>query len=119
MQDASGVDLDQFRRWYSQAGTPVVTVRGAYDAADRTYALHVTQHLPATPGQPSKLPLHIPLAVGLVGPDGRDMPLSRDKVTDDDDTFRPLVAQDYCLTWEAGRDGAIIDYRILLNRSQR
>ncbi len=34
MQDASGVDLDQFRRWYSQAGTPVVTVRGAYDAAD-------------------------------------------------------------------------------------
>ncbi len=75
MQDASGVDLDQFRRWYSQAGTPVVTVRGAYDAADRTYALHVTQHLPATPGQPSKLPLHIPLAVGLVGPDGRDLPL--------------------------------------------
>ena len=75
MQDASGVDLDQFRRWYSQAGTPVVTVRGAYDAADRTYALHVTQHLPATPGQASKLPLHIPLAVGLVGPDGRDLPL--------------------------------------------
>ena len=47
------------------------------------------------------------------------MPLSRDKVTEDDDTFRPLVAQDYCLTWEAGRDGAILDYRILLNRSQR
>ena len=47
------------------------------------------------------------------------MPLSRDKTTEDDDTFRPLVAQDYCLTWEAGRDGAIIDYRILLNRSQR
>ena len=75
MQDASSVNLDQFRRWYGQAGTPVVSVRGAYDAASCTYALHVTQHLPATPGQPSKLPLHIPIAVGLVGPDGRDLPL--------------------------------------------
>jgi|KBSSwiStaDraftv2_1062776.scaffolds.fasta_scaffold02241_15 hypothetical protein len=47
------------------------------------------------------------------------MPLLRDKATEDDDTFRPLVARDYCLTWQAGREGAIIDYRILLNRSQR
>ncbi len=47
------------------------------------------------------------------------LPLSLDKTTEDDGTFRPLVAQDYCLTWEAGREGAIIDYRILLNRSQR
>ena len=47
------------------------------------------------------------------------MPLVRDKATEDDDTFRPLVARDYCLTWQAGREGAIIDYRILLNRSQR
>jgi hypothetical protein len=47
------------------------------------------------------------------------MPLSRDKATEDDGTFRPLVAQDYCLMWEAGREGAIIDYRILLNRGLR
>ena len=47
------------------------------------------------------------------------MPLSRDKATEDDATFRPLVAQGYCMVWEAGREGAIIDYRILLNRSQR
>ena len=47
------------------------------------------------------------------------MPLARDKAMEGDETFRPLVAQDYCLTWQAGREGAIIDYRILLNRSQR
>ena len=47
------------------------------------------------------------------------VPLLRDRTTGDDDTFRPLVARDYCLTWQAGREGAIIEYRILLNRSQR
>jgi aminopeptidase N len=79
MQDAAretgAIDLTQFRRWYAQAGTPVLRVRGAYDAAARSYTLEVTQHCPATPGQPAKEPFHIPLAVGLVGPDGRDLPL--------------------------------------------
>jgi aminopeptidase N len=75
MADASGVDLAQFRRWYSQAGTPVVRARGHYDAAARTYALALSQHTDPTPGQPEKLPFHIPFAVGLVGPDGKDLPL--------------------------------------------
>ncbi len=69
------VDLAQFKRWYSQAGTPVVTAAGKFDAALATYTLEFTQHTPATPGQPSKSPLHIPMAVGWVGRDGRDMPL--------------------------------------------
>jgi hypothetical protein len=47
------------------------------------------------------------------------MPVSRDDTTQEDGTFRPLVAQDYCLTWEAGREGAIVDYRILLTRGPR
>jgi len=47
------------------------------------------------------------------------MPVTRDDVTTDDGTFRPLIAQDYCLMWEAGREGAILDYRILLNRGRR
>jgi hypothetical protein len=47
------------------------------------------------------------------------LPVVRDDVTRDDDTFRPLIAQDYCLMWEAGREGAIIDYRILLVRGKR
>jgi aminopeptidase N len=75
MQDASRVDLSQFRRWYSQAGTPVLDIRGTYDADKHTYTLEVAQSTQPTPGQPVKAPFHIPLAVGLVGPDGRDIPL--------------------------------------------
>ncbi|MEO5763844.1 MAG: aminopeptidase N [Casimicrobiaceae bacterium] len=76
MQDASGVDLSQFRRWYSQAGTPVISVAGHYDRKAKTYTLDVAQRTPPTPGQPVKAPFHIPLAVGLLGPDGRDLPLT-------------------------------------------
>jgi aminopeptidase N len=80
MQDASGVDLTQFRRWYSQAGTPVVEASGTYDAAAHTYTLTLRQHcakvgVETLPGAPEKLPFHIPFAVGLIGPDGQDMPL--------------------------------------------
>ena len=56
----------------------MVTATGKFDAALSTYTLEFTQHTPATPGQSRKLPLHIPLAVGLVGPDGRDLPLRQD-----------------------------------------
>jgi aminopeptidase N len=79
MQDAApgadGIDLAQFRRWYVQAGTPVASVRGHFDATARRYTLDVAQRCPPTPGQPHKEPFHIPLAVGLLGPDGRDLPL--------------------------------------------
>ncbi|MDB5903704.1 MAG: pepN [Betaproteobacteria bacterium] len=75
MADASGVDLTQFKRWYDQAGTPRVEVTDAYDAAAKRYTLDVRQSCPPTPGQPDKAPFHIPLAVGLVGPDGKDIPL--------------------------------------------
>ena len=78
MQDASRVELTQFRRWYSQAGTPVVAVRGAYDAAAQTYTLDIAQSTPPTPGQPEKQPFHIPFAVGLVDQTGRDIPLRLD-----------------------------------------
>jgi len=76
MQDASGVDLTQFRRWYEQAGTPVVEAEGKYDAAARRYVLTLKQSCPPTPGQETKLPFHIPFALGLVGPDGGDLPLT-------------------------------------------
>ena len=75
MQDASGVDLNHFRRWYDQAGTPVLEVLGEYRAADRRYTLTVKQSCPSTPGQPEKQPLHIPLAVGLIGTDGNELDL--------------------------------------------
>ncbi len=94
MEDAAradgGPDLAQFRRWYAQAGTPVVRTCGAYDAAAKTYTLDVEQHTPATSGQPHKTALHIPLAVGLVGPDGRDLPLALDGERRDVATTRVL-----------------------------
>jgi aminopeptidase N len=73
MQDASGVDLTQFRRWYHQAGTPEVTAADAYDAAARRYTLTLSQRTPATPGQPDKQPLVIPVAMGLLDQAGRDV----------------------------------------------
>jgi aminopeptidase N len=75
MQDATGVDLAQFRRWYAQRGTPQIAARGRYDAAARTYTLEVEQSQPSLTGSRRKPPLHVPLAVGLLGPDGHDMPL--------------------------------------------
>ena len=75
-RESGGRDLAQFRRWYAQAGTPVVRVRGRYDARAKTYTLDIEQHTPPTPGQPHKPPLHIPFAVGLVAADGTDLELA-------------------------------------------
>jgi aminopeptidase N len=73
--DVSGADLAQFMLWYSQAGTPELVATGGYDADARTYRLDVAQTVPPTPGQPTKEAMVIPLAIGLVGRDGRDLPL--------------------------------------------
>jgi aminopeptidase N len=76
--DATGADLKRFMRWYWQAGTPEVAVTGRYDARAQTYRLEVAQAVPPSPGQPAKASMVIPLAVGLVGADGRDLALVRD-----------------------------------------
>ncbi|WOI48027.1 aminopeptidase N [Acidovorax sp. BLS4] len=67
--------LPQFKRWYSQAGTPRVQATGVYDAAARTYTLTLSQSLAPTPGQPLKQPAVIPVALGLLGADGSALPL--------------------------------------------
>ncbi|NTF86538.1 aminopeptidase N [Agrobacterium rhizogenes] len=69
-EDVSGRDLAQFSLWYHQAGTPLVTASGAYDAAARSFTLSLEQMQPATPGQTSKAPLHIPLRMVLIAEDG-------------------------------------------------
>jgi len=71
--DANGIDLTQFSRWYAQAGTPRVRARGEYDPQRLTYTLHLAQSCPPTPGQANKLPLHIPVRLGLIGADGKDL----------------------------------------------
>ncbi|MCL2310760.1 MAG: aminopeptidase N [Proteobacteria bacterium] len=75
MQDASGRDLTQFKRWYSQAGTPEIRASGSFDAESRSYTLTLEQHTAPTPGQPDKAPLAIPVAIGLLDDQGNDLPL--------------------------------------------
>lgn len=78
MEDASNIDLSQFRRWYSQAGTPTLSVRDDYNPELEQYTLHVTQHTPPTAEQKEKLPLHIPLDIELYDGQGKVIPLQRD-----------------------------------------
>lgn len=73
MEDVSGIDLMQFRRWYHQAGTPIVTVTDQYDANKQTYSLTFTQHCDPTPGQATKLPLFIPVRMGLLNQQGESI----------------------------------------------
>jgi aminopeptidase N len=75
MEAANAVDLQQFRRWYAQAGTPRITVSRSYDAADRQYTLTLKQETPPTPGQEEKLPLHIPLKLALLDSSGSELTL--------------------------------------------
>ena len=75
MEDASNIDLGQFRNWYYQAGTPVVSIQSEYDADTKRYTLYVSQSCPDTPGQSNKKPLTVPLRLGLLGSDGKDLPL--------------------------------------------
>ncbi|HEY8608942.1 MAG TPA: aminopeptidase N [Noviherbaspirillum sp.] len=75
MADANSRDLTQFELWYSQAGTPRVKVETAYDADEQVFDITLSQSCAPTPGQAEKQPFHIPVAVGLLDGDGRDMPL--------------------------------------------
>jgi len=74
MQDAGGVDLNRFKLWYEQAGTPEITVEDHWDEASRGYELSVAQKVPPTPGQPEKSAMLTPLAIGLLGSDGGELP---------------------------------------------
>ncbi|GLQ55072.1 aminopeptidase N [Devosia nitrariae] len=72
-EDANEVDLGQFKTWYLEAGTPKVTVSDTYDAESQTYRLSINQETAPTPGQPEKADRVIPVAFGLIGPNGSPM----------------------------------------------
>ncbi len=78
MEDASNVDLSHFRRWYSQAGTPVVTVRDDYNPETEQYTLTISQMTPPTAEQQEKHPLHIPFDIELYDNEGKVIPLQKD-----------------------------------------
>lgn len=85
LADASGKNLTQFKRWYSQAGTPRLQVTDTYDEDAQEYSLHIKQSCPATPECQEKLPFHIPIAMGLLGCAG-DLPLYLKDVEPDFET---------------------------------
>jgi aminopeptidase N len=86
-EDVTGRDLVQFKRWYSEAGTPRLKV--AEDWADGVYTLTFTQDTPATPGQPKKLPRVIPIKVGLLNPNGAEVvPTLMLEMTEKKQSFR-------------------------------
>jgi len=75
LEDASGEDFSHFKLWYSQAGTPRLEVQRKYDPGAKTYTVTIKQSCPPTPGQKDKKAFHIPLAIGLLDNQGRDMSL--------------------------------------------
>lgn len=75
MEDVSGLNLSQFKRWYSQAGTPILTVKEDYDPVQQIYHLQLSQSCPQTPDQSTKEPFLIPVKMGLLNQAGQPIPL--------------------------------------------
>lgn len=75
MSEANNKDLSSLHKWYGQAGTPEVNIKTEYNPEEKTYALTASQRTPPTPGQIEKVPVLIPLKMGLLGPDGKEIPL--------------------------------------------
>ena len=100
MEDASGRDLSQFRLWYEQAGTPVLTVSDEFDAGPGIYRLTIEQNIPDTPGQTNKKPQHIPFSLGLLGQDGQPLPLQLEAGVSEAPTERVLELTEAVHTFE-------------------
>lgn len=91
MEKVSGKDLSQFKRWYYQSGTPLLTIKAHYDAAAKEYTLDVKQETLPTTDQQEKQTLHIPLAMGLLDEKGREVPL---KLKNSDDSAATTLVLD-------------------------
>lgn len=93
MEDANGIDLTQFKRWYSQAGTPRLAVTESYDASAKTYSLTFRQSAPTTPGQPgdTKKPFVIPVSLGLLDKQGQEIALRLQGESSADGTSRVIA----------------------------
>lgn len=92
MEDANGKDLTQFKRWYSQAGTPEITASTHYDENQQTFSLILSQSCPPTPGQPEKEPFHIPVRIALWDTQQKPIQIS--------ETVLELKEQQQSWTWK-------------------
>ncbi|KAL8271403.1 hypothetical protein Esti_004604 [Eimeria stiedai] len=102
MEDASGLDLSQFDRWFSEAGTPEITVvEATYKPPLKTFSITFTQLTPPTPSQPTKLPLMIPIKIGLIGKTSKkdilNPPTVVFKLTSEKQTFDILNVKEDCV----------------------
>ncbi|MCG7630363.1 aminopeptidase N [Epibacterium sp. MM17-32] len=121
-EDSTGRDLQQFKNWYSQAGTPRLSVEDSYD--DGTYTLTFRQTTPPTPGQDHKDPKVIPIAVGLLGPDGDEVvPTTVLEMTEAEQSFRfdglsarpiPSILRDFSAPVILARDTSAQERAFLL-----
>ncbi|SOC23164.1 aminopeptidase N [Thalassospira xiamenensis] len=87
MEDANDVDLSQLKIWYSQAGTPSLSWHGEHDADTKQFHLTVAQKTEPTPGQPDKVALHMPIAIGLLGRDGKELVSRTVQLTETEQEF--------------------------------
>lgn len=87
MMDASGIDLTQFKLWYSQAGTPEVNASWDYDADNKQFNLSLSQKLAPTPGQDTKEVMHMPISIGLIAPDGTEVAADVLSLSEESQTF--------------------------------
>ena len=78
MADANGRDLTQFERWYTQPGTPGLTISTAYDATTQSYTIRAQQDLPQVSGYDQPEAFHLPIRMGLLNAVGQALPLSMD-----------------------------------------
>ncbi|MFV0293946.1 MAG: aminopeptidase N [Paracoccus sp. (in: a-proteobacteria)] len=123
-EDATGRNLTQFRRWYSDAGTPVLTMTETWDDKAGRLVLHFEQHTLPTPDQDEKLPRVIPIATGLISPNGDEvmpttileMTQERQDFTFDGLTARPVVStlRGFSAPVILHRDATARDYAFLL-----
>lgn len=82
MADVSGRDMSRFKLWYSQSGTPQLSITGEYDAEHQRYTLHMHQSCPSSADMATKQPFLIPVAVGLLDPQGGEIPLNGGATTE-------------------------------------
>jgi aminopeptidase N len=94
MEEVSDIDLGQFRRWYTQAGTPVLKVKGVYDEDAQAYSLQVEQSCPPTPGQKQKENFYIPLSVALLNRKGEAIPLKLSEQDAETETSKVLAVSE-------------------------
>jgi len=88
LEDANNIDFTQFKRWYSQAGTPVLDIEREYDADKKTYRLTIKQSCPVTPRQEKKEAFHIPLKIALLDETGQTLSLGGN---DADDNYEMVL----------------------------